>query len=357
MAATERFAMRGMDQPLIGRLREQLRAAEAAMGLDGQAPPLALGIPAIDTALGGGFSRGAVHEVAAAREADTAAATGFALGLATCGGALEPRQQLQPHRDARAVPQRQSPLLRPLPLRERATPMCQHIPRGEGFGTATPLPSEYVDSLVLPSPTRGEDTTTTASARGQIRSSERTTVVWIADDLTLAEHGAPYGPGLDAAGLAPERLITVAAARARDVLWAMEEALRCRAIGLVIGEIRAREIDPVATRRLSLAAAAGNTLGLLLRPSPGEDTSAAATRWIVASAPAASHLPSPERGGERWSVGPPRLAARLMRNRRGHLGTWIVEWNRTEQRYGLASANPQPLAFTTLDRPHPASVA
>ena len=173
-------------------------------------------------------------------------------------------------------------------------------------------------------------------------------VVWIADDLTLAEHGAPYGPGLDAAGLAPERLITVAAARARDVLWAMEEALRCRAIGLVIGEIRAREIDTVATRRLSLAAAAGNTLGVLLRPSPGEDTSAAATRWIVASTPAA-----PSSHG----VGPPRLAARLMRNRRGHLGTWIVEWNRTEQRYGLASANPQPLALAALDRPHPASVA
>ena len=206
-----------------------------------------------------------------------------------------------------------------------------------------------------PSPTRGEGTTTAASARDSNLADSRacaawtrTTVVWIADDLTLAEHGAPYGPGLDATGLAPERLITVTAARARDVLWAMEEALRCRAIGLVIGEIRAREIDTVATRRLSLAAAAGNTLGVLLRPSPGEDTSAAATRWIVASAPAAplSH-----------GVGPPRLAARLMRNRRGHLGTWIVEWNRTEQRYGLASANPQPLAFAALDRPHPASVA
>jgi len=173
-------------------------------------------------------------------------------------------------------------------------------------------------------------------------------VVWIADDLALAEYGTPYGPGLDAAGLAPERLITVVTARPRDVLWAMEEALRCRAIGLVIGEIRAREIDTVTTRRLSLAAAAGNSIGLLLRPSPGEDPSAAVTRWIVATTPAA---PSPH------GVGPPRLAARLIRNRRGHLGTWIVEWNRTEQRYGLASANPQPLALASLDRPHPAAVA
>ncbi len=29
--------------------------------------------------------------------------------------------------------------------------------------------------------------------------------------------------------------------------------------------------------------------------------------------------------------------ARLVRNRRGHLGTWIVEWNSVEQRFVLAS--------------------
>ena len=220
---------------------------------------------------------------------------------------------------------------------------------GEGYRATPPHPSECVDAPALPSPARGEGAIAAAPTRGCNRpESEATAVVWIADDLSLAEHGAPYGPGLDATGLAPERLITIAAARGQDVLWAMEEALRCRAIGLVIGELRAREIDPVMTRRLSLAAAAGDTLGLLLRPTPGEETSAAATRWIVGTAPAA---PSPH------GIGPPRLAARLMRNRRGPLGTWIVEWNRTEQRYVLASANPQPLALAPLDRSHPAAVA
>jgi protein ImuA len=153
-------------------------------------------------------------------------------------------------------------------------------------------------------------------------------VLWIAEDLSLAENGAPYGPGLDAAGIAPERLITVAAARGRDVLWAMEEALRCRAVGVVIGEVRARGVDVVATRRLSLAAAAGNTLALLLRTAPDEEPSAAATRWIVGAAPSS---PSPH------GVGPPCLAARLVRNRRGHLGAWSVEWNSVEQRFSLAT--------------------
>src|SRR5215470_3263009 len=64
------------------------------------------------------------------------------------------------------------------------------------------------------------------------------------------ENGAPYGPGLDDLGLAPERLVTVAAAKSRDVLWAMEEALRCRAVGTVIGEIRSADrLDLSASRR------------------------------------------------------------------------------------------------------------
>jgi hypothetical protein len=237
MAAAERSPARVAERPLLSRLREQLRTAEAALGLDGPAPPLALGIPAIDAALGGGFSRGALHEIAAAREADTAAATGFALGLAACGDA----------RHLTASPQARSPLLRPLPLRERAAPSCQHAQMGVGWRHDTPHPFEYVDVSVLPSPARGEGTVTPTRGYDLVTTAA---VVWIADDLTLAEHGAPYGPGLDAAGLAPERLIAVAAARPRDVLWAMEEALRCRAIGIVIGEIRSREIDPITTRRL-----------------------------------------------------------------------------------------------------------
>src|ERR1700730_7514931 len=83
-------------------------------------------------------------------------------------------------------------------------------------------------------------------------------LVWIAEDMALAENGAPYGPGLDDLGLAPERLIAVAAAKSRDVLWAMEEAL-ASAAGAVIGEIRGG-IELTATRRLSLAAGRGRSL-------------------------------------------------------------------------------------------------
>ena len=64
----------------------------------------------------------------------------------------------------------------------------------------------------------------------------------------------------------------------------MEEALRCRALGAVIGELRHGAIDAVAVRRLSLAAAESGALALLLRATPAGDASTAATRWIVGAA-------------------------------------------------------------------------
>jgi protein ImuA len=165
-------------------------------------------------------------------------------------------------------------------------------------------------------------------------------LLWIAEDMALIESGVPYGPGLDAFGLAPERLLTVAAARPHDLLWAMEEALRCRAIGAVIGEVRHGEIDMVAMRRLSLAAAESGALALLLRTAPASEASTAATRWIVGAAPSAAVHDSL-----------PRLATHLVRNRRGPLGSWILEWSDSDERFLLAT-HAQPVAAPALDRPH-----
>jgi protein ImuA len=169
----------------------------------------------------------------------------------------------------------------------------------------------------------------------------RARVCWIAEDMTLAESGAPYGPGLDAFNLAPERLLTVTAAHRRDLLWTMEEALRCRAVGSVIGELRHGALDAVAVRRLSLAAANSGALALLLRAQPAREASTAATRWIVGAAPSSAA----------YGPGPPRFAAQLVRNRRGPTGSWILEWSGTDERFVLATP-AVPVATPALDRPH-----
>jgi len=167
-------------------------------------------------------------------------------------------------------------------------------------------------------------------------------VVWIAEDMTVAESGALHGPGLIDIGLAPERLVMVAAGHRRDLLWALEEALRCRSVGVVIGELRGGALDTVAVRRLSLAAAESGALAVLLRAAPEGDASTAATRWIVSAAPS---TPSP------YGLGAPCLTAQLMRNRRGTVGTWTIEWSESDERFILA-AHAQPVAQPVPHRPH-----
>ena len=276
----------GRHSARIDQLRRQLGALETATGLASDCGALfALGTPVMDAALGGGLGGGTLHEIAAVREAEVTAAIGFTLALA-----------------ARRMSLRGAPIGNSCNARNDDRPVS--------------VPSS---------------------------------VLWTAEDLSLAENGALYGPGLDQIGIAPERLITVAAPRTRDVLWTMEEALRCRAVGMVIGEMRPGGIDQVATRRLALAAAAGNALGIILYIAPDDAPSAAVTRWIIG---AASSLDA-ERSND---IGSPRFLARLVRNRRGPLGTWIVEWNSVEQRFELAT-HSEPMAGATFDRPHRTAVA
>src|ERR1044071_6956373 len=117
-------------------------------------------------------------------------------------------------------------------------------------------------------------------------------VLWIATDFARSEGGWPYGPGLELFGLSSRRLLALTVARQADVLWAMEEGLRCRALACVIAELTGEgaEADLTATRRLSLAAREGvsarvSGLGLLIRHRITPTPSAAATRWHVPPAP------------------------------------------------------------------------
>src|SRR5690349_20397049 len=62
------------------------------------------------------------------------------------------------------------------------------------------------------------------------RSGSSSRLFWIVDDMGIAESGTPHGAGFDGFGLAPERLVIVSVDHRRNLLWAMEEALRCRAV-------------------------------------------------------------------------------------------------------------------------------
>ena len=132
-----------------------------------------------------------------------------------------------------------------------------------------------------------------------------------------------FAPGLAQAGLAAKRILYAEAADDAELLALMEEGLRHRGLGAVIGE--ARRADMAATRRLQLAAEGGRTIALLLKrhgrsgADPLALPSAAVTRWRVGAAPS-TPLPAGVAG-----VGRARWALELVRQKGGETHNWIVE--------------------------------
>jgi protein ImuA len=130
-----------------------------------------------------------------------------------------------------------------------------------------------------------------------------------------------FAPGLAQVGLGPHRVIYAEAADDAELLQLMEEGLRHRGLGAVIGE--AKRVPMPATRRLQLAAEGGRTIALLLRRhgragvDPLEAPSAASTRWRVASAPS-TPLPVAGVGRARWKL-------TLARQKGGEPHDWTVE--------------------------------
>ncbi|WP_026607132.1 ImuA family protein [Methylocapsa acidiphila] len=136
-------------------------------------------------------------------------------------------------------------------------------------------------------------------------------IVWIIEDFAGVENGAPYGPGLALSGVDPARLLFVHTLNAKDSLWTMEEALKCRAAAAVIAEIWSLEkaYGLAASRRLVLAAQKSGTPGLMLAAGMARRadlfSSSAQTRFEILTrpslhAPSARGMPLP--GPACWSV-------------------------------------------------------
>lgn len=163
--------------------------------------------------------------------------------------------------------------------------------------------------------------------------------LYIQHDFTSAETGRPYLPGLRLSGFDTSSLIYLHVPRAEDVLWAMNEALKCRGFSAVIAEFPAhtRVLDLTATRRLALAAQEGLGLGLILRHAAAIEPNAATTRWLVSSAPSSTD----QFGG----IGVPAFNLDLVKNRFGTSGQWQVEWHAHDRSFERATAlKPTPVA-------------
>lgn len=154
------------------------------------------------------------------------------------------------------------------------------------------------------------------------------TVLWVQDRLSAREGGRPYPQGF---GVAVE-MLHLQVTRPADVLWAMEQALACRALAAVVGEIHgaAPAVDFTATKRLALRAEAHGVACWLVRRAATADLSAARERWRVGALPSATDPDDPRAPGDAiWR-------ADLFRARWRSPAAWVARYDRVGHRMDLS---------------------
>lgn len=184
-------------------------------------------------------------------------------------------------------------------------------------------------------------------------------VLQIADEMQ--KMGTPYGVGLAHFGIATEHLVFARPQTITELLWAMEEAIACRAVAAVVADIASfhKALDFTASRRLNLRSAASGVGSFLVRYGVQREASAARYRWKITpslSGPKPFDLRAP---------GPPRWRAVLERGRlqpdrpvstEGEV--YLVDW--TKNGFVLADIDGAerriPVDRPALPRPQPAAL-
>lgn len=128
-----------------------------------------------------------------------------------------------------------------------------------------------------------------------------------------------FPPALKAFGVEPDRFIFIDLHREKDVLWAMEECLKCAGVAAVIADLA--EISFTQSRRLQLAVEQSCVTGFILRTNPRKlNQIASAAQWRITPLPSQLEEDMPGVGFPRWQV-------ELLKVRNGHPGKWNFEWS------------------------------
>jgi protein ImuA len=136
--------------------------------------------------------------------------------------------------------------------------------------------------------------------------------VWIGKSSIL------FPPALKAFGILPDQVIFIDLKKEKDVLWAMEEALKCASLSAVIGEIP--ELSFTHSRRFQLVVEQSKTTGFILRSNPRSLTpNSCVARWKIKPLPSSNEEGMPGIGHPVWQV-------HLQKIRNGRPNSWTVQW-------------------------------
>lgn len=143
----------------------------------------------------------------------------------------------------------------------------------------------------------------------------------------LQELGLPYALGFKSFGLDATAFVLIRTDTITELLWAMEEAIACRAVGAVVADIAYphKALDFTASRRLALRTAGSGASVFLVRYARDREATAARYRWRVEP-----QLSRPHPFDDR-APGPPRWRLTLekgsLSRRKGPAGEhYLVDW-------------------------------
>lgn len=137
--------------------------------------------------------------------------------------------------------------------------------------------------------------------------------LWISTSVSV------FPPALKAFGIEPDRIVFVCLNRQRDILWALEEALKCRALAAVVAEVQ--ELSFAESRRLQLVVEKSRVTGFILRKDTRKvGSTTCVARWQITPLPSETEEGLPGLGFPRWNV-------RLLKARNGSPGEWTLEWH------------------------------
>ncbi len=143
--------------------------------------------------------------------------------------------------------------------------------------------------------------------------------IWISCCRTI------FPPALSQFGISPDKIIFIDLKKEKEILWVMEESLKCDSLAAVVGEIQ--ELGFTASRRLQLAVEQSRVTGFIIRRNPGSiNTTACVTRWKITSIPSELADDMPGVGFPRWNVA-------LLKVRNGKPGNWQIEFADGRFRY------------------------
>lgn len=157
-------------------------------------------------------------------------------------------------------------------------------------------------------------------------------ILWVRQTYLDTETGWLHPPGLADLGLDPASVVLVRTRDAKATFKAGWEAVRCRALGIVLIEPWSKKpTSQLSVSRRLVLASQDSGVGVVMVMAGSPVASAARTRWRV--------RPFPSRMLEARAPGAPSFEVSLLRNRSGLAeGVWRLEWDRDNKCFADRSA-------------------